>query len=54
MDDVYSLIGASDIRRARDSSRENLETLIDKVYTSKQKRRVGRGVLFGWELYINI
>ncbi|ORZ03659.1 high-temperature-induced dauer-formation protein-domain-containing protein [Syncephalastrum racemosum] len=31
VDDVYSLIGASDIRRARDSSRENLETLIDKV-----------------------
>ncbi|KAI7852075.1 high-temperature-induced dauer-formation protein-domain-containing protein, partial [Circinella umbellata] len=31
VDDVYSLIGASDIRRARDSSRENLETLIDKL-----------------------
>lgn len=31
LDDVYSLIGASDIRRARDSSRENIETLIDKV-----------------------
>ncbi|KAI9321708.1 high-temperature-induced dauer-formation protein-domain-containing protein [Dichotomocladium elegans] len=31
VDDVYTLIGGSDVRRARDSSRENLETLIDKL-----------------------
>ncbi|KAI9026658.1 high-temperature-induced dauer-formation protein-domain-containing protein [Phycomyces nitens] len=30
-DDVFSLIGASDVRRARDNARENLETLIDKT-----------------------
>ncbi|KAI9025060.1 high-temperature-induced dauer-formation protein-domain-containing protein [Phycomyces nitens] len=30
-DDVFSLVGQSDIRRARDTARENLETLIDKV-----------------------
>ncbi|KAI9279691.1 high-temperature-induced dauer-formation protein-domain-containing protein [Umbelopsis sp. AD052] len=30
-DDVFSLIGASDIRRVRDSSRHNMETLIDKL-----------------------
>ena len=30
-DDVFSLIGASDIRRVRDKARENLETLIRKV-----------------------
>ncbi|CAG8509868.1 1865_t:CDS:10 [Ambispora gerdemannii] len=30
-DDVFSLVGASDIRRVRDHARENLETLINKV-----------------------
>ncbi|KAJ2956045.1 hypothetical protein NQZ79_g8054 [Umbelopsis isabellina] len=30
-DDVFSLIGAADIRRVRDSARHNLETLIDKL-----------------------
>ncbi|KAG9288895.1 hypothetical protein G9A89_019517 [Geosiphon pyriformis] len=30
-DDVFSLVGASDIRRVRDHARENLETLILKV-----------------------
>ncbi|KAG0175125.1 hypothetical protein DFQ30_000608 [Apophysomyces sp. BC1015] len=30
-DDVFSLVGTSDIRRARDTARENLETLIDKL-----------------------
>ncbi|KAH8554602.1 high-temperature-induced dauer-formation protein-domain-containing protein [Umbelopsis sp. PMI_123] len=30
-DDVFSLIGATDIRRVRDSARHNLETLIDKL-----------------------
>jgi len=30
-EDVFSLIGASDIRRVRDKARENLETLIYKV-----------------------
>ncbi|CAG8556077.1 1200_t:CDS:10 [Paraglomus brasilianum] len=30
-DDVFSLIGASDIRRVRDKARENLETLIRKL-----------------------
>ncbi|CAG8439428.1 1323_t:CDS:10 [Ambispora leptoticha] len=30
-DDVFSLVGASDIRRVRDHARENLETLIYKV-----------------------
>ncbi|KAG0748926.1 hypothetical protein G6F62_001856 [Rhizopus arrhizus] len=31
VDDIFSLIGANDIRRIRDSSKVNLETLIDKV-----------------------
>ncbi|KAG1474750.1 hypothetical protein G6F56_000160 [Rhizopus delemar] len=31
VDDVFSLIGANDIRRIRDSSKSNLEILIDKV-----------------------
>ncbi|RUS19921.1 high-temperature-induced dauer-formation protein-domain-containing protein [Endogone sp. FLAS-F59071] len=30
-DDVFSLIGASDIRRVRDQARENLETWIEKL-----------------------
>ncbi|CAI2180637.1 19593_t:CDS:10 [Funneliformis geosporum] len=30
-DDVFSLVGAQDIRRVRDQARENLETLINKV-----------------------
>ncbi|CAO3638685.1 unnamed protein product [Mucor hiemalis] len=30
-DDIFSLIGANDIRRTRDSARENIEVLIDKV-----------------------
>ncbi|CAG8803400.1 735_t:CDS:2, partial [Gigaspora rosea] len=29
-DDVFSLVGAQDIRRVRDQARENLETLIHK------------------------
>jgi hypothetical protein len=31
IDDIFSLIGANDIRRTRDSARENFEVLIDKV-----------------------
>ncbi|KAI8089131.1 high-temperature-induced dauer-formation protein-domain-containing protein [Halteromyces radiatus] len=31
VNDIFSLVGASDIRRARDSARENVETLIDKI-----------------------
>jgi hypothetical protein len=31
VDDVYTLVGSTDIRKARDSAIENLETLIDKV-----------------------
>ncbi|KAF0344411.1 ubp5 interacting protein ftp10 [Gigaspora margarita] len=30
-DDVFSLVGAQDIRRVRDQARENLETLIHKI-----------------------
>ncbi|CAG8457531.1 3335_t:CDS:10 [Racocetra persica] len=30
-DDVFSLVGAQDIRRARDQARENIETLIHKI-----------------------
>ncbi|OAD76099.1 hypothetical protein PHYBLDRAFT_180518 [Phycomyces blakesleeanus NRRL 1555(-)] len=30
-DDVFSLVSQSDIRRARDTAKENLETLIDKI-----------------------
>ncbi|CAG8738664.1 13751_t:CDS:10, partial [Cetraspora pellucida] len=30
-EDVFSLVGAQDIRRARDQARENLETLIHKI-----------------------
>ncbi|KAI8094726.1 high-temperature-induced dauer-formation protein-domain-containing protein [Thamnidium elegans] len=30
-DDIFSLIGANDIRRTRDTARENFEILIDKV-----------------------
>ncbi|CAG8593787.1 3735_t:CDS:10 [Funneliformis mosseae] len=30
-DDVFSLVGAQDIRRVRDQARENLQTLINKV-----------------------
>ncbi|KAI8980299.1 high-temperature-induced dauer-formation protein-domain-containing protein [Pilobolus umbonatus] len=35
IDDVYTLVGSSDIRRVRDTARENLETLIDKVQRKK-------------------
>jgi hypothetical protein len=31
MDDIFSLIGANDIRRTRDTARDNIATLIDKV-----------------------
>ncbi|KAI8968903.1 high-temperature-induced dauer-formation protein-domain-containing protein [Mycotypha africana] len=31
VDDIFTLISASDIRKARDGARENLETLIDKI-----------------------
>ncbi|RUP45654.1 high-temperature-induced dauer-formation protein-domain-containing protein [Jimgerdemannia flammicorona] len=31
VDDVFSLVGASDIRRVRDQARENLETLLEKI-----------------------
>ncbi|GAA5806668.1 hypothetical protein MFLAVUS_000016 [Mucor flavus] len=31
VDDVYTLVGSTDIRRARDGAKENLETLIDKI-----------------------
>ncbi|KAI7892721.1 high-temperature-induced dauer-formation protein-domain-containing protein [Mucor mucedo] len=31
VDDVYTLVGSTDIRKTRDGARENLETLIDKV-----------------------
>ncbi|KAI9474145.1 MAG: high-temperature-induced dauer-formation protein-domain-containing protein [Benjaminiella poitrasii] len=31
VDDVYSLVSPTDIRKARDGARENLETLIDKL-----------------------
>ncbi|CAO3591862.1 unnamed protein product [Absidia cylindrospora] len=30
-DEIYSLIGANDIRKTRDTAKENLETLLDKV-----------------------
>ncbi|KAI8334287.1 high-temperature-induced dauer-formation protein-domain-containing protein [Chlamydoabsidia padenii] len=30
-DDIYSLIGANDIRKTRDTAKENLETLLDKI-----------------------
>jgi hypothetical protein len=36
-DDVFSLIGANDIRQLRDSSKQNLETLIDKVIIKKKE-----------------
>ncbi|KAL0139414.1 high-temperature-induced dauer-formation protein-domain-containing protein [Mucor lusitanicus] len=35
-DDVFSLIGANDIRRTRDTARGNFETLIDKVLGKMQ------------------
>ncbi|KAI8072622.1 high-temperature-induced dauer-formation protein-domain-containing protein [Gongronella butleri] len=31
LDDIYALIGANDIRKIRDTSKPNLETLIDKL-----------------------
>ncbi|KAL0143234.1 high-temperature-induced dauer-formation protein-domain-containing protein [Mucor lusitanicus] len=31
VDDVYTLVGSTDIRKARDTAMENLETLIDKL-----------------------
>ncbi|KAI8878046.1 hypothetical protein K501DRAFT_259354 [Backusella circina FSU 941] len=31
VEDIYMLVGAEDIRRARDTARENIETLIDKL-----------------------
>ncbi|KAI7897731.1 high-temperature-induced dauer-formation protein-domain-containing protein [Cokeromyces recurvatus] len=35
-DDIFSLIGASDIRKTRDSARNNLEVLIDKLMDKMQ------------------
>ncbi|KAI8058695.1 high-temperature-induced dauer-formation protein-domain-containing protein [Gilbertella persicaria] len=35
-DDVFSLIGANDIRRTRDTARENIEILIDKILEKMQ------------------
>ncbi|KAI7895805.1 high-temperature-induced dauer-formation protein-domain-containing protein [Mucor mucedo] len=36
VDDIFSLIGANDIRRTRDTARENFEILIDKVLEKMQ------------------
>ncbi|ORZ19392.1 high-temperature-induced dauer-formation protein-domain-containing protein [Absidia repens] len=30
-DEIYSLIGANDVRKTRDTAKENLETLLDKI-----------------------
>ncbi|KAI8327861.1 high-temperature-induced dauer-formation protein-domain-containing protein [Chlamydoabsidia padenii] len=35
--DVFSLVGASDIRRARDTTRGNIETLVDKILLQMEK-----------------
>ncbi|ORZ11143.1 high-temperature-induced dauer-formation protein-domain-containing protein [Absidia repens] len=37
VNDVFSLVGASDIRRARDTTRENIETLVDKILQQMDK-----------------
>jgi hypothetical protein len=42
MEDIYMLVGTEDIRRARDTARENIETLIDKVNDDASLEKGGR------------
>lgn len=43
IDDVYTLVGSADIRKARDGARENLETLIDKLLAEMQLQLNSKG-----------